>query len=86
MSLPCNQPCPKCGSDNINRSWIAPGIPVIPPNYKATTGNVVEYTSGKTSTSYDRIRSHCWCCHYEWDRKTLAAEAAGGDDESELSG
>lgn len=71
---PCEEDCPKCGSNNITRRFIGKGTPLIaakwesgklPENYKLDE-------NGRITYSTDVIRHDCNTCTYGW--KTFLGE------------
>jgi hypothetical protein len=69
--LPCELPCPKCGSKDVVRHFYATGerIPTDTHDNQPT-----RYSAGGGwywKAAEDHIRHHCRCCQYGWDTKPL---------------
>lgn len=69
--MPCDEKCPKCGSENIHRMFHAEGTNIDNDKYdkapcRWTTGQCHSYKATK-----DLIRHHCRCCRHGWVNKPL---------------
>jgi len=63
---PCNEPCPKCGSADIARTFIAKGQEVPHEGYDKCAS---KYGTGQCHTwraTRDHIHHICRCCGYAW--------------------
>jgi hypothetical protein len=70
---PSEQPCPKCGSDDIHREyresgeeWKTHGVS------KQRTSKHVKIGRWSGSAKRDCIVHHCRCCQFDWDTDALA--------------
>lgn len=71
MTKPCETPCPKCGSPDVNRQFYARGEQVENPEYDERP---CEWTVGQSyfyKADRDFIRNHCRCCQHDWVDKPL---------------
>lgn len=65
---PCETPCSKCGSDDINRQFYSKGDTARAPEYG---GKLNKYFANRSGTWHieavrDHIHNHCQCCHFRW--------------------
>lgn len=72
-TLPCNTPCCKCGSNDINRTYYDESQhvykPINPPRQKSN--EFVDRTGVFWVAKKECIVHHCRVCQYEWDSATL---------------
>jgi hypothetical protein len=69
--LPCNLPCPKCGSVDVGRLFYAKGDQVPSKGYDRC-GN--RYASGQSHyfrAFSEHLAHHCRCCQHDWQTLPL---------------
>jgi hypothetical protein len=72
---PCKLPCPKCGSDDINREFLRKGKDRIIYSIDDEKERKNEFITRERYTIYvkkDCITHHCRCCQYEWESGVLS--------------
>ena len=67
---PCDEPCPKCGGDDVYRHLLIKGKRVHPPNADGYHACACVECGGYAVTK-DTIRQHCRTCGWEWEREPL---------------
>lgn len=78
QSLPCNIPCPKCGSVDINRTYLKKGDTW----WRLRPGQVITSLTGyREKVEKDFIAHTCRVCKYTWDTDPLPPATASGDDD-----
>lgn len=66
---PCNEPCPKCGNNDIHRLFRTVGdnwSSMIRSQHPAITTRWYKHDGYYCNTLADHIQHHCRCCQYEW--------------------
>lgn len=76
--LPCDEACPKCGSKDIYRRFIAKGKEVPYEDYdkcasKYGTGQCHHWTATR-----DHLHNHCRCCQFDWQSLPIRRKKRGG--------
>jgi hypothetical protein len=70
-ALPCNLPCPKCGSDDVHRLFYVKGADVPSKSYDRC-GNKYASGMGHRFTAYrEHLAHHCRCCQHDWQTLPL---------------
>lgn len=70
---PCNLPCPKCGSADINRLHHERGSKVKNKSYDLAPHSGFTPRGWESFAIRDCIVHHCRCCQFEWTTKSLPA-------------
>ncbi len=66
-TLPCDTTCPKCGSEDINRTYSKKGDYRGSLYYKSIFENeYIKLEGYRTLIKKECIFNHCRICHYEW--------------------
>ena len=69
--LPCDEPCPKCGSSDILRRFLERGADVPYEGYDKCRS---KYATGQCHcwrATRDHIHQHCRCCQFSWQTLPL---------------
>lgn len=69
--LPCEEPCPKCGSSDVNRQYRAKGEYIKNEKYDRCEN---KFAGGRGFSYYafrEHIDNHCRCCHYRWQSRIM---------------
>jgi hypothetical protein len=70
---PCELPCEKCGSLDVNRQFYAKGSNAQAPSY-GTIKNKFFHNPCNThhnQATADHIHHHCRCCQYAWATRPI---------------
>lgn len=76
VSLPCDEPCPKCGSKDIHRHFIAKGSRVPHEGYDKCASR---YGTGQChywTATRDHLHNHCRCCQFAWQSLPIKRKKA----------
>ena len=76
MMKPCELPCPKCGSLDVNREFLIKGRESSVGLSDDKKNNKFIKTERWTQrVLQDCITNHCRCCHYEWECEPMKEDA-----------
>jgi len=72
--LPCEIPCPKCGSSDVLRNFYREGdaYRLFDKGRKTVSSKNVLYDAFGATVLKDCIIHHCRCCQFEWDTGVLS--------------
>ncbi len=71
---PCKLACPKCGSIDISRKFIAKGTKeyiCFTEEDKVERNPFLKLKDSYSIAKKDYIEHHCRCCQYNWQSDTL---------------
>ena len=76
MKKPCNETCPKCGSDKAGRAWKQVGdIDTNINDYQEEFEDEYMYVYGyEIKYLKECIKITCHCCGYDWITDVLSEE------------
>ena len=70
--LPCEMPCPKCGTTDIHRLFKVAGSKAsLLLSLSHTSNEFVKRDKYETKVLKDCIMHHCRCCQYDWETEAL---------------
>jgi hypothetical protein len=74
---PCEIPCPKCGSLDVNRTYRAEGeslnrrLNPVEPDTEHVCREELRPFCTIMKAKKEFIEHHCRCCRYDWDSDCL---------------
>lgn len=69
---PCDAPCPKCGSPDINRRFRAKGSDFKAEAYGRAGTKYAHASTWHAVVQRDHIHNVCRCCQFKWQSLPLA--------------
>lgn len=73
--LPCNAPCPKCGSTDVWREFWKKGDARDAKKWGTIEGKYESVNGSRLFATRDHLRNHCRCCQYDWKSLPLKPNA-----------
>jgi predicted RNA-binding Zn-ribbon protein involved in translation (DUF1610 family) len=76
QTLPCNFPCPKCGSQDIVRTYREKWATWQSKEFGEYRSKYVSVSSYRVAATREHIEHHCRCCQCDWQTLPLAKPRA----------